>query len=229
MVVDLILMDANCDLHFWNFCKAALKQYLKDLAELCSSGGSAGVVFRDLSKLSRLFKDQLVYPLMAAARQGECSSLGVSALVTCRSSVWRLLVCAALGLPALFGLAVLPPELLLRVLRLLDVVSLVSLSAACRDLNVATHDPSLWRHLLHRDFRGNETHSHIKRTSHWWSVTEMSVVWFQCVSLQEINTETRSGERWAKPSHRISTPFSKNKWLMIMFRICNITIKKTFS
>uniref|UniRef100_A0A672QUN5 F-box only protein 7-like n=1 Tax=Sinocyclocheilus grahami TaxID=75366 RepID=A0A672QUN5_SINGR len=58
-----------------------------------------------------------------------------------------------LGLPALFGLAVLPPELLLRVLRLLDVVSLVSLSAVCRDLNVATHDPSLWRHLLHRDFR----------------------------------------------------------------------------
>ncbi|XP_067283747.1 F-box only protein 7 [Pseudorasbora parva] len=93
------------------------------------AGGSAGVVYRDLRKLSRLFKDQLVYPLMAAARQ-------------------------ALGLPALFGLAVLPPELLLRVLRLLDVVSLVSLSAVCRDLNNATHDPSVWRHLLHRDFRG---------------------------------------------------------------------------
>lgn len=92
------------------------------------AGGCAGVVYTDLRRLSRLFKDQLVYPLMAAARQ-------------------------ALGLPALFGLAVLPPELLLRVLRLLDVVSLVSLSAVCRDLNIATHDPSLWRHLLHRDFR----------------------------------------------------------------------------
>ncbi len=46
------------------------------------------------------------------------------------------------------------------VLRLLDVVSLVSLSAVCRDLNVATHDPSLWRHLLHRDFRGN-THTFV--------------------------------------------------------------------
>ncbi|XP_016370261.1 F-box only protein 7-like [Sinocyclocheilus rhinocerous] len=92
------------------------------------AGGCAGVVYTDLRRLSRLFKDQLVYPLMAAARQ-------------------------ALGLPALFGLAVLPPELLLRVLRLLDVVSLVSLSAVCRDLNVATHDPSLWRHLLpDRDF-----------------------------------------------------------------------------
>ncbi|XP_051974333.1 F-box only protein 7 [Xyrauchen texanus] len=92
------------------------------------AGGSTEVVYRDLRKLSRLFKDQLVYPLMAAARQ-------------------------ALGLPALFGLPVLPPELLLRVLRLLDVTSLVLLSAVCRDLNVATHDPSLWRHLLHRDFR----------------------------------------------------------------------------
>ncbi|XP_057179643.1 F-box only protein 7 [Triplophysa rosa] len=89
---------------------------------------SAGVVYRDLRKLSKQTKDQLVYPLMAAARQ-------------------------ALGLPALFGLAVLPPELLLRVLRLLDVTSLVSLSAVCRDLNAATQDLSLWRHLLHRDFR----------------------------------------------------------------------------
>uniref|UniRef100_A0A673G0V4 F-box only protein 7-like n=1 Tax=Sinocyclocheilus rhinocerous TaxID=307959 RepID=A0A673G0V4_9TELE len=83
------------------------------------AGGCAGVVYTDLRRLSRLFKDQLVYPLMAAARQ-------------------------ALGLPALFGLAVLPPELLLRVLRLLDVVSLVSLSAVY--LTVATHDPSLWTH-----------------------------------------------------------------------------------
>uniref|UniRef100_A0A671TBU4 F-box only protein 7-like n=1 Tax=Sinocyclocheilus anshuiensis TaxID=1608454 RepID=A0A671TBU4_9TELE len=63
------------------------------------AGGCTGVVYTDLRRLSRLFKDQLVYPLMAAARQ-------------------------ALGLPALFGLAVLPPELLLRVLRLLDVVVL---------------------------------------------------------------------------------------------------------
>ncbi|XP_051976695.1 F-box only protein 7-like [Xyrauchen texanus] len=90
--------------------------------------GGTDVVYRDLRKLSRLFKDQLVYPLMAAARQ-------------------------ALGLPALFGLPVLPPELLLRVLRLLDADSLISLSAVCRDLNAATHDPSIWRHLLHRDFR----------------------------------------------------------------------------
>lgn len=106
------------------------------------AAGSAGVVYRDLRKLSRLFKDQLVYPLMAAARQ-------------------------ALGLPALFGLAVLPPELLLRVLRLLDVVSLVSLSTVCRDLNVATQDPSLWRHLLHRDFRVRFSAGNQPRDTDW--------------------------------------------------------------
>lgn len=126
--------------------------------KLCvSAGGSAGGVYRDLSKLSRLFKDQLVYPLMAAARQGDYSSRNALKLVTCVRSECLMCVCvcsAALDLPALFGLAVLPPELLLRVLRLLDVISLVSLSAVCRDLNVATQDPSLWRHLLHRDFRG---------------------------------------------------------------------------
>lgn len=29
------------------------------------------MVFRDLRKLSRLFKDQLIYPLIAAAREGK--------------------------------------------------------------------------------------------------------------------------------------------------------------
>ncbi|XP_062860109.1 F-box only protein 7 [Trichomycterus rosablanca] len=91
-------------------------------------GGKAGETYKDLQKLSRVFKDQLAYPLIAAARE-------------------------ALGLPALFGLAALPPELLLRILRLLDVHSLLALSTVCRHLNTAAHDPSLWRHLLHRDFR----------------------------------------------------------------------------
>lgn len=67
---------------------------------------------------------------------------------------------AALGLPALFGLAALPPELLLRIMRLLDVSSLLMLSEVCRHLHSATHDASLWKHLLHRDFRGiNTSHS----------------------------------------------------------------------
>ncbi|MGH0116593.1 UNVERIFIED_CONTAM: hypothetical protein FKN15_014793 [Acipenser sinensis] len=93
-----------------------------------SQGESAADIYKDLQKLSRVFKDQLVYPLLALARQ-------------------------ALDLPDVFGLAVLPPELKLRVLRLLDVHSVVSLSAVSQDLNTATSDPSLWRFLYLRDFR----------------------------------------------------------------------------
>ncbi|XP_026002418.1 F-box only protein 7 [Astatotilapia calliptera] len=90
-------------------------------------GGSAAAAFKDLSKLSRLFKDQLAYPLIATARE-------------------------AMALPVAFGLPALPPELLLRVLRLLDVRSVVRLSAVSRHFNVATADSSLWRHLYRRDF-----------------------------------------------------------------------------
>ncbi|XP_030333858.1 F-box only protein 7 isoform X1 [Strigops habroptila] len=85
-------------------------------------------VYKDLQKLSRLFKDQLVYSLLAAARQ-------------------------ALNLPDAFGLVVLPLELKLRIFRLLDVRSLISLSAVCRDLYTATNDQLLWRFMYLRDFR----------------------------------------------------------------------------
>uniref|UniRef100_A0A8V0YZ03 F-box only protein 7 n=1 Tax=Gallus gallus TaxID=9031 RepID=A0A8V0YZ03_CHICK len=85
-------------------------------------------VYKDLQKLSRLFKDQLVYSLLAAARQ-------------------------ALNLPDVFGLVVLPLELKLRIFRLLDVRSLISLSAVCRDLYAASNDQLLWRFMYLRDFR----------------------------------------------------------------------------
>eukprot|EP00063_Salmo_salar_P066418 XP_014041253.1 PREDICTED: F-box only protein 7-like [Salmo salar] len=58
-----------------------------------------------------------------------------------------------MALPAVFGLPVLPPELLLRVLRLLDVSSLLALSSVNRHLHQTTTDPALWRHLYRRDFR----------------------------------------------------------------------------
>ncbi|XP_077354871.1 F-box only protein 7 isoform X2 [Festucalex cinctus] len=90
-------------------------------------GASAAAAFKSLSRLSRVFKDQLVYPLIAATREALC-------------------------LPVAFGLSALPPELLLLVLRLLDVVSVVRLSAVCRHLNAATSDAALWRHLVRRDF-----------------------------------------------------------------------------
>ncbi|XP_050782648.1 F-box only protein 7 isoform X2 [Gopherus flavomarginatus] len=89
---------------------------------------NVGEVYKDLQKLSRLFKDQMVYPLLAAARQ-------------------------ALNLPDVFGLVVLPLELKLRIFRLLDIRSLLSLSAVCRDLYTASNDQLLWRFMYLRDFR----------------------------------------------------------------------------
>uniref|UniRef100_A0A8C6QDQ2 F-box protein 7 n=1 Tax=Nannospalax galili TaxID=1026970 RepID=A0A8C6QDQ2_NANGA len=89
---------------------------------------NAAKVYKDLQKLSRLFKDQLVYPLLAFTRQ-------------------------ALNLPDVFGLVVLPLELKLRIFRLLDVPSVLALSAVCRDLFITSNDPLLWRCLYLRDFR----------------------------------------------------------------------------
>ncbi|KAK0142700.1 F-box only protein 7 [Merluccius polli] len=99
-----------------------------------STEGAAAAVFKDLAKLSRIFKDQLAYPLIAASR-------------------------AAMALPPAFGLCVLPPELLLRVLRLLDAPSLVALSATNRRLRGVAADSTLWRHLFFRDFRGQDASS----------------------------------------------------------------------
>lgn len=90
--------------------------------------GAAANTYKDLRKLSRIFKDKMAYPVIAAARE-------------------------AMALPPVFGLSILPPELLLRVLRLLDVSSLVALSSVSRHLHTATADSTLWRHLFRRDFR----------------------------------------------------------------------------
>ncbi|XP_060927264.1 F-box only protein 7 [Limanda limanda] len=105
-------------------------------------GESAAAAFKHLSKLSRLFKDQLAYPLIAAARE-------------------------AMALPVAFGLAVLPPELLLRILRLLDVHSVVRLASVCRHFSVVTCDSTLWRHLFRRDFPGELSGRESSRSYDW--------------------------------------------------------------
>lgn len=66
-----------------------------------------------------------------------------------------LLFPLVLNLPDVFGLVVLPLELKLRILRLLDVRSVLALSAVCHDLLIASNDPLLWRCLYLRDFRGD--------------------------------------------------------------------------
>ncbi|XP_039625429.1 F-box only protein 7 isoform X1 [Polypterus senegalus] len=96
------------------------------------NGENAAGVYKDLQRLSCIFKDQIVYPLLASTRQ-------------------------ALDLPDAFGLAVLPLELKLRIFRLLDIQAIVSLSAVNRGLNMATEDPILWRFLYQRDFRDTST------------------------------------------------------------------------
>uniref|UniRef100_A0A4W5K041 F-box domain-containing protein n=1 Tax=Hucho hucho TaxID=62062 RepID=A0A4W5K041_9TELE len=80
----------------------------------------------------------------------------------------------AMALPAVFGLPVLPPELLLRVLRLLDVSSLLALSSVNRHLNQSTTDPALWRHLYRRDFRDCQDHSRARDTQ-WREVGRVIV------------------------------------------------------
>uniref|UniRef100_A0A3B5MDD8 F-box domain-containing protein n=1 Tax=Xiphophorus couchianus TaxID=32473 RepID=A0A3B5MDD8_9TELE len=121
---------------------SAVSDQLSLLDLLCFySGENAAAAFKNLKKLSRIFKDQLAYPLIAAARE-------------------------AMALPVAFGLQALPPELLLRVLRLLDVRSLVRLSAASCHFNAATSDSTLWKHLYLRDFSNTE----LPRETDWKQV-----------------------------------------------------------
>lgn len=46
------------------------------LTNVCSSspGDSAAAAFKELNKLSRVFKDQVAYPLITAARHGNASA-----------------------------------------------------------------------------------------------------------------------------------------------------------
>ncbi|GAA6101395.1 F-box only protein 7-like isoform X1 [Tachysurus ichikawai] len=104
-------------------------------------GGNAGLVYRDMQKLSCVFKDILVYPLIARVRD-------------------------ALGLPALFGLTVLPPELLLSIMGLLNFPSIIKLSEVCRYLHSFTQDASLWKHFVYRDFGAGTKH----RDTDWHEV-----------------------------------------------------------
>ncbi|XP_042549152.1 F-box only protein 7 isoform X2 [Dipodomys spectabilis] len=123
------LIVVNATLKISSDIKSVKRLQLLPESFVCTEepGENAAEVYKDLQKLSRLFKDQLVYPLLAFTRQ-------------------------ALNLPDVFGLLVLPLELKLRIFRLLDVRSVLSLSAVCRDLLIASNDPLLWRCLYLRDF-----------------------------------------------------------------------------
>ncbi|KAM7244147.1 hypothetical protein CapIbe_004755 [Capra ibex] len=124
------LIVINATLKINNEVRSVKRLQLLPESFICKeeSGENVAMIYKDLQKLSRLFKDQLVYPLLAFTRQ-------------------------ALSLPDAFGLVVLPLELKLRIFRLLDVRSVLSLSAVCRDLCITSNDQLLWRCLYLRDFR----------------------------------------------------------------------------
>ncbi|XP_053777993.1 F-box only protein 7 [Desmodus rotundus] len=125
---NLVVINATLKIH--GEIRSVKRLQLLPESFICKEepGENVAKIYKDLQKLSRLFKDQLVYPLLAFTRQ-------------------------ALNLPDVFGLVVLPLELKLRIFRLLDVRSVLSLSAVCRDLFIASNDQLLWRCLYLRDFR----------------------------------------------------------------------------
>ncbi|XP_061494955.1 F-box only protein 7 isoform X2 [Rhineura floridana] len=123
------LVVVNAMLKIADSLKSVKRLQLLPSSFICFQNPATVVgMYKDLQKLSRLFKDRLVYPLLAATRQ-------------------------ALNLPDVFGLVVLPLELKLRIFRLLDVRSLLSLSSVCHNLYAASNDQLLWRFIYLRDFR----------------------------------------------------------------------------
>ncbi|KAM5170735.1 F-box only protein 7 isoform 2-T2 [Mantella aurantiaca] len=124
----LLVINATLNMNQGVKCVKTLQLPTNSFINFPGPDNNVSPVYRDLQRLSRLFKDQLVYPLLAATRQ-------------------------ALELPDVFGLLVLPLELKLRIFRLLDVRSLLSLSTSCKDLHADTRDPTIWKFLFRRDFR----------------------------------------------------------------------------
>ncbi|KAM3926605.1 F-box only protein 7 isoform 1-T2 [Leptodactylus fuscus] len=124
----LIIINATLTIGSELKCVKRLQLRTESYISYPPKDGNVALVYRNLQKLSHLLKDQLVYPLLATTRQ-------------------------ALDLPDVFGLVVLPPELKLRIFRLLDIRTILSLGSTCKKLHEDTEDQSLWRFLCRRDFR----------------------------------------------------------------------------
>ena len=67
------LIVINVTLKINNEIRSVKRLQLLPASFICKeeSGGNVAKTYKDLQKLSRLFKDQLVYPLLAFTRQGE--------------------------------------------------------------------------------------------------------------------------------------------------------------
>ncbi|XP_013419769.1 F-box only protein 7-like, partial [Lingula anatina] len=95
--------------------------------------------FRQLPKLSRLFKDNIAYVLLGRLRQ-------------------------ALNLPTLYGFMGLLPELKVLIMSYLDAPSLCVMARVCKELKTMTREPSLWRRLYLKTFGSYRDNS----LSHNW-------------------------------------------------------------
>lgn len=115
-------------------CRLQPTDFVRGNVDLKTSGAST--VYYNLHRLSRLIKDQVAYPLLAFMR-------------------------SALGLPQLCGLMALPAEVKLMVLGRLPVPSILNVASTCQEMRSLSNDPSLWQHLVFRDF-GRKTKDQAK-------------------------------------------------------------------
>lgn len=106
-------------------CKLQPTDFVRGSVDLKTSGASS--VYYNLHRLSRLYKDQVAYPLLSFMR-------------------------AALGLPQLCGFMAVPAEVKLMILGNLPVQSIINVSRTCRELRSLSSDSTLWQHLAFRDF-----------------------------------------------------------------------------
>lgn len=120
-------------------CKLQPTDFVRGNVDLKTSGALS--VYYNLHRLSRLFKDQVAYPLLSFMR-------------------------AALGLPQLCGFMAVPAEVKLMILGNLPVQSIINVSCACRELRSLSSESTLWQHLVLRDFDAN-----VKEQTRSWKAT----------------------------------------------------------
>jgi len=81
---------------------------------------------KNIRHLARLFKNEVGVPLLNSVR-------------------------SHLGLPT-SGLEGMPPEISLKMLKKLDIKTLVRMSAVCKQFNAISKEKSIWKHIFIRDF-----------------------------------------------------------------------------
>ncbi|XP_033746138.1 F-box only protein 7-like [Pecten maximus] len=106
----------------------------KDFIRTTSHKGAAGC-YQNLEKLSRVFKDVVALPMLQHYRAGQ-------------------------GLPPLYGIFAVSHEVKLKILGMLDVVSLLNMSETCKEFNHLSKDRYAWRRVYLKDF-GNRNNNNL--------------------------------------------------------------------